>query len=187
VAAKKDAAVAERQARELEKEATKQQKTTEKRDKQRGKLARAELAKCKKKHKELWSLKNVKALGDKLHVAIHQNALVEGYKAPYCGFISQVCKNNQHIAIERRRARKRGENTSHLPPLQKVRPQVLNTDGVHWHWQLQPYVQPFVHPYFISTGSMQHRSAFHAMALAIPARTHAEAENDGPSDTTNFY
>jgi len=48
---------------------------------------RAEVVASKKKHKELWSVKNVRALGNKLHATIRENAPVQGYRAPYCGFM----------------------------------------------------------------------------------------------------
>jgi len=108
MATKKEAAAAEMQRRQSEKGANRDQRAREKKDKQRAKLAKAELAKSKKKYKELWSLKNVKALGDKLHAAICENKPAGGYRAPYSRFPPPICKYNQHLAIERRRAKKRG-------------------------------------------------------------------------------
>jgi len=93
MAAKKEAATAKREKRKSAKDANKKQRAQEKDEKQRAKLARAKLARCKKKHGELWSLKNIKAMGDKLHAAIGENAPVQGYKAPYCGFVPQVCRS----------------------------------------------------------------------------------------------
>jgi len=61
---------------------------------------RTKLAESKRKHKELWSLKNVIALGEKLHATIWVNAPVTRYKPPYCGVIPPMCKENQRLAIE---------------------------------------------------------------------------------------
>lgn len=120
MAAKKEAAAAERHRRQLEKDASKVQRAQEKKEKQRAKQARAELAKCKKKHRELWSLKNIKVLEDKLHAAIRENAPMQSYRALYYRIIPQVCKNNQRLAIERRRAvKKRGEDPRSLSALEE--------------------------------------------------------------------
>jgi len=120
MAAMKNAVAQERERKKLEKEATRQQRANEKRKKMEEKKARAEVAKSKRRHKELWSVKNVKALGDKLHDAIRANAPVLGYKAPYCGFHLQICKDNMRVAIARRQAKKRGEDVNSLPALQEV-------------------------------------------------------------------
>lgn len=60
----------------------------------KAKQVRAEVAQRKRKHKELWSAKNVRVLGDKLHAAIKENAPILGYEAPYCGIIPPICKEN---------------------------------------------------------------------------------------------
>jgi len=36
---------------------------------------------------------------------------------PYCGFLPPICKENQRYAIARREVKRRGESTSHIPPL----------------------------------------------------------------------
>lgn len=119
----------ERQKIKATKEANRENKAREKKKKVEAKAARAELAESKRRHKELWSLKNVKALGDKLHDAIRANAPITGYRAPYCGVIPEVCKQNQRLALERRRRRKKGEDVSMLPPLREVRPPMLNLNN----------------------------------------------------------
>jgi len=102
-------------------------RTKEKALKDEAKLARAEKVRSRKKHNEFWRAKNVRALGDKLHAAIRENApVLEGYKAPYCGIIPQVCKDNQRLAGERRRRRKNREDASSLPALQEVKPMLMS-------------------------------------------------------------
>lgn len=116
----KEEAAREKERRQLEKEAIKGKKEKEKRKKIEDKEARTALALSKKRHKQMWSLKNVQALGDKLHAAIKENAPITGYKAPYCGFIPDICKRNQRLALERRRAKKKGQSTSHLLAMEEV-------------------------------------------------------------------
>jgi len=107
LATKREEAAQEQRRRKLEKEASK---------KQRAQVC-VEVAKSKKKHNELWSAKNVRTLGEKLHVAIRANAVVSCHIVPYCGVIPQLCKDNQRLAILRRRIKKMGEDTRSLPPL----------------------------------------------------------------------
>ncbi len=71
-------AATEWQNRLLAKEASKELRAQEKKKKLEAKQAWAKLARSRKKHNELWSSKIVKALGDKLHAAIQQNAPVVG-------------------------------------------------------------------------------------------------------------
>jgi len=66
---------------------------------QEKKQARAELARSKRRHSKQWSVKNIRTQGEKHHVAIRANAPVVGYLASYCGFMLQVCKENQQLAI----------------------------------------------------------------------------------------
>lgn len=90
------------------------------------KAARAELAASQRKHKQLWSVQNIKALGDQLHTAIQANAPITGHRVQYCGVILEVCKQNQCLSIERQRRRKRGEDVNTLPPLQEAWPAFAN-------------------------------------------------------------
>jgi len=59
----------------------------EKQENVKAKQARAEMARSRKQHKEQWSMKNVKAQGEKLHAAIRANVLIVGYQAPYYGVV----------------------------------------------------------------------------------------------------
>jgi len=77
-------------------------KAQERKMKQEAKVARAELATTKRKHKDMWSLKNVHAAGDKLHAAIKANQPVLGYHAPYCGNAPQICRDNQQLALKKK-------------------------------------------------------------------------------------
>lgn len=120
VAARKEEAAKEKKRRLSEKEGMKAMKAQEKRKKQEAKQVKAALALSKKRHKEYWSLDNVQAMGDRLHAVIRQNAAGNGNVAPYSGAFLAVCKRNQRVALERRRAKKGGLNRSHLPALEEV-------------------------------------------------------------------
>jgi len=110
VATRRGEAARERERKKLDMEANKGKQAEEKKQKVQAKEDRAEMARSKKRYKELWSLKNVKALGKKLHAAIKAN---EGCQTSYSGIISPICKENQKITLLRRRAKKNGNNKSH--------------------------------------------------------------------------
>jgi len=126
----------------------------------------------KEKHSEVWSLKNVKAYGDKLHAAIRANAATTRYQAQYNGLIPQVCKENQHIALQRRQARKRGEDVTGFSLLREVWPAFVNSNtftGSRPAYMTnvvgsQPYASPYYHVQTPTTAafngeSNQYRSA----------------------------
>lgn len=103
-------------------EANKERMAAEKKKKLAEKQEKATVVASKKKLKEQWSMKNVKAAGDRLHAAIKANQRVQGYRAPYCSYMPAICKENQRVALVRRRAKKRKEDANHIPPLCEVRP-----------------------------------------------------------------
>lgn len=82
---------------------------------------KAVMTASRKQHNEQWSARNVKATRERLHATIKANLPVMGYRALYCGYMLPVCKENQRLAILRRRAKLRGQSTSHIPLLCKVR------------------------------------------------------------------
>jgi len=107
-------------------------------------------------------VKNVKALGDKLHAAIRENAPVVGtHKASYCGITPRVCKENQRIAIERRRRRKAGEDRSDLPSLKEVWPVLANATFFQQ--------SAFFPPSMLSTTSYQYCRAPSVMSTSASA------------------
>jgi len=70
VIARKEATAQERQRRTLEKKANKEQRAEAKKQTLQAKQVRSNLAQSMRKHKERWSLKNMKALGNKLHATV---------------------------------------------------------------------------------------------------------------------
>jgi len=107
VATKKHEAVEEKKRRRLDFEENKGKRAEEKKQKLKAKEERAALVVSKRKHNKLWSVKNIRALEEKLNAAIKANQPIEGYRAPYCGYMPPVCKENQRIALMSRRAKKK--------------------------------------------------------------------------------
>lgn len=120
LANRKEAAAQEKEKKRLEVSSSRTQKDAEKRQKEALKLERRSLMQSKKIHKAAWSAKAIASYGDKLHALIKENSSVQTWKSPYCGFPPPTCRENQKRALARRRARKRGESTSHLPALLEV-------------------------------------------------------------------
>lgn len=119
---KREAAITEWKRKNLEKLVNKYQRAPKKQLKLKAKVVRSrdELLKSKRRHNEMWSLKNVIALVDKFHAAIRENAPIVGYRTPYCSLILHVCQENQKLDIQRQRAKKQGEDTSSLHVLQEL-------------------------------------------------------------------
>jgi len=110
IARKKGEATTERQRRREEKEANKKKRDVDRRTKAVAKLQKKATGEAKKRHAEQWSVKSVKEYGDRLHALFKSHVPRTWYPATYSGVIPTTCKENQKIALERRRADE-GEKT----------------------------------------------------------------------------
>lgn len=102
-----------KQQRELEKKRREEEKAQELMNKQQRQEERAR----KKVFHELWSQASVAAYGQRLHDRIRSGEPLPptAYRPRYLGFPPPICIENQRLAIERRRAKRRREDTTHIP------------------------------------------------------------------------
>lgn len=126
--ARKEAVEKARAEKKLQREANKKRRAEEKSKEQENKLER-KLARARKKaFDQSWSPAAVAAYGQCLHDRIRSGEPLppNSFRAPFLGFPPEVCRENQRLAMERRRAKRRKEDVSNLPPLRSP------------HWAHQP-------------------------------------------------
>ena len=103
------------QLRQVEKKRREEEKIKELENK---KLREEERAR-KKAFDKLWAPAACSEYGQRLHDRIRSGEPLpaNSYRAPYLRFPPQICIDNQRVAIEWRRAKRRKESTDGIPPL----------------------------------------------------------------------
>ena len=104
-----------KQQREADKKRRDEEKLKEQENKRERELARAR----KKAFDQSWSPAAVAAYGQCLHDRIRSGEPLppNSFRPPFLGFPPEICRENQRLAIKRRRAKRRKEDVSNLPPL----------------------------------------------------------------------
>lgn len=104
-----------KQQREADKKRRDEEKLKEQENKRERKLARTQ----KRAFDQSWSPTAVAAYGQCLHDRIRFGEPLppNSFRPPLLGFPPEICRENQRLAIKRRRAKCRNKDVSHLPPL----------------------------------------------------------------------